>query len=178
MKKHLVQFLVAVFTSVLTAIHAVYLIRYPVTNQPWLWPDMGSEYAATETNPSLIAQGIANQGMYIFWFVMLFATATVSGWVWLQFSQRVGLRAVAGWPALFGHISIVGYLAWVSMWSIDNTIEDAGIAVSHSAGDTLHNLMSLGSFLAWPLFGVTALAFMVVGLIRGSKSADSEPVSA
>jgi hypothetical protein len=178
MKKHLVQFLVAALTSILTVVHAVYLIRYPLTNQPWLWPDMGSEYAPTETNPALIAQGIANQGMYIFWFVMLFATASVAGWVWLQFSKRVGLQSIAGWTAFFGHISIAGYLAWASMWTIDNVIEDAGIAVSHSSEDTLHNVMSLGSFLTWPVLGVFALACLVFGLIRGSRNADSEQVSA
>ena len=178
MKKHLVQFLVAVLTSVFTGIHAIYLIRYPLTNQPWLWPDMGSEYAPTETNPALIAQGIAAQGMYVFWFVMLFATASVAGWVWLQFSKRVGFQAIAGWTALFGHLSVAGYLAWASMWSIDNTIEAAGIGVSHSPDDTLHNLMSLGSFFAWPVFGAAALLFLILGLIRGTKNADSEPVSA
>ncbi len=177
-KTTVLQFLVAVLTSGLAVFHATYLVRFPITNQPWLWPDMGSEYAATETNPILVAQGIANQSTYVFWFVMLFATAAVAGWVWLEFSKRVGLKNIAGWPAFFGHLSIAGYLAWASMWTIDNVIEDAGLVVSHSSEDTLHNLMSLGSFFSWPIFGATALICMVFGLIRGSRKPDSKQVSA
>ncbi len=144
---------------------ALFLIRFPRGHQPWLWPDMGGEIANGQPNPAELSQGVADQNTYLLLSAGLFATALVAGLFWLNYAKRLQHALMVGAPILLGHMSVAGCLAWGSMWAIDSAIEDAGHFVGHAPNDVLHNLLSLSSFAAWPLFGIAASVVFLVGAI-------------